>query len=56
MTREEALERLSEVSEKLGDDPEAAHSQADMILCELLRSLGYGDVVDAWDDMEKWYA
>jgi hypothetical protein len=53
MTREEALAALK--AEQLNDDPETAHVKADAILCRLLGALGYGDVVAAWDEVEKWY-
>ena len=53
MTREQALKELAEC-DKL--DTECAHLNADEVLCQLLRSLGYDDVVDAWDKLDKWYA
>lgn len=37
-------------------DTESNHSTADEALCTLLRGLGYGDVVDEWERVEKWYA
>ena len=37
-------------------DPEAAHGDADKILCELLIMLGYKEVIDAYSKIEKWYA
>lgn len=37
-------------------DNEIAHLRADDILCKLLRELGYGDVVSAFEKIEKWYA
>lgn len=37
-------------------DTEAAHGEADDILCELLDHLGYGEVVEAWHEIDKWYA
>ena len=37
-------------------DIEMAHVEADAILMELLESLGYGDVVDAYGLVPKWYA
>lgn len=54
MTREEALRQLKELG--TSKDTEAAHSCADDILMELLKSLGYEDVVAAYDDVPKWYA
>lgn len=48
-----ALRRLQAIG---SGDPEAAHSQADEVLCDLLRQLGHDDVVEAWDAVPKWYA
>ena len=54
MTREQAIKALKECSE---GDPERAHSRADGVLCDFLKSLGFEDVVEAWDDIyPKWYA
>jgi len=48
------IERLHELQ---GDgDPEATHAAADAVLCDLLRALGYEDVVGEWEKIEKWYA
>lgn len=54
MTREEAIERLK--SWQGPTDIEIAHGEADDVLCELLVSLGYQDVVDEWEKVDKWYA
>lgn len=54
MTREEAIERLR--SWQGDQDKEAAHSDADRVLCELLTALGYADVVAEWQKIDKWYA
>lgn len=54
MDRDTALEKIKECVNN--DDPETAHEAADTVLCDLLRALGYGDVVDAYLDVEKWYA
>lgn len=32
------------------------HLEADNLLCELLRELGYGAVVDEYEKIDKWYA
>lgn len=37
-------------------DTELAHIEDDEILCELLRELGYGKVVDEYKKKSKWYA
>ena len=54
MNRLEALKKLRDL-QKPGD-PEAAHCYADDVLCDFLTSLGFRDVVEAWDKVDKWYA
>lgn len=54
MNREKVLEALK--AAQVNDDTEAAHSDADDVLCDLLISLGYQDVVDEWRAVHKWYA
>lgn len=56
MTREEAVKELKETQES-NDDPDTAHRRADCVLCSLLTSLGYEDVVEVYNAVEpKWYA
>lgn len=55
MTKEEALLKLAEIKKDAGDI-ETDHGKADQVLCELLESLGYSEVVKAYDEIEKWYA
>lgn len=54
MIREQAIANLQDLINS--GDTEIAHSNADDILCQLLISLGYQDVVDAWNKIDKWYA
>lgn len=54
LTRDEALKRLRGLASDR--DRERAHVAADDVLCQLLLTLGYGDVVKAWIDIEKWYS
>lgn len=54
MTREEALQELKELKDS--GDPESAHGRADDVLCNLLKTLGYKDVVEAYATVPKWYA
>jgi hypothetical protein len=35
---------------------ESAHIEADDILCQLLIELGYKEIVDAFENIGKWYA
>lgn len=54
MTKEKAIERLREL--QADGDQENGHIEADDILCELLVSLGYEDVVKEYHKIGKWYA
>lgn len=36
--------------------PEVAHILADELMCKLLRELGYGEGVDIFEKMDKWYS
>ena len=38
------------------EDPEQAHADADQMMCDVLRHLGYGAGVDVFLKMLKWYA
>jgi hypothetical protein len=53
-TKEKAIEMLRQ--EQQNFDTEVAHANADAILCKLLISLGYTDVVDEYNKVKKWYA
>jgi len=37
-------------------EPEEAHVVADRLLCDVLRRLGYRELVDIYTSMNKWYA
>lgn len=54
ITREDAIEEL--IKQQNNEDIEVAHLTADNILCRLLESLGYSDVIREYDKVEKWYA
>lgn len=47
-----------ETLRKLVDDKdtEVAHIKADDILCRILLDLGYDEIVEAYDAVDKWYA
>ncbi len=40
----------------LSNDTEAAHEDADDVLCKLLIALGYPEVVQEFNKIKKWYA
>lgn len=52
--KKEILEILHQLND-LGDE-EVAHGVADTLLCNLLTSLGYADVVEAYEGVDKWFA
>ncbi|MDR7940104.1 hypothetical protein RIU82_09135 [Enterobacter soli] len=54
MTSKEAIAKLRTLQE--GYDPESDHAEADKVICDLLTSLGYEDVVIEFDRVDKWYA
>lgn len=54
MTRDQALKELREI--KSNEDGEESHMRADDVLCELLASLGYQDVVDEYEKLIRWFA
>lgn len=37
-------------------DTEVAHKYADSLLCEILEELGYEDIVEEYEKIDKWYA
>ena len=61
MTREQAIVRLKKCRDRCLDprdsyDPGDAHGHADDVLTELLAHLGYGDVVESFHEVPKWYS
>lgn len=54
MTREEAIAKLVALQKE--NDIEMEHVEADSVLCQLLVTLGYGDVVTEFNRITKWYA
>ena len=53
MTPKEFAEKMRALN--IGDE-ESDHGNADDLLCELLRSLGYSEGVEEFEKMKKWYA
>lgn len=56
MNKEQAIAKLKEIQNCDDGDRESWHRDADIVLCELLTSLGYEDVVTEWYKVLKWYA
>jgi hypothetical protein len=54
MTKEQAIEKLKK--QQKSKDTESAHGNSDDVLCELLEHLGYADVVEEYNKVDKWYS
>jgi len=48
-----AIDDLKEQQKNL--DTECAHIKADNILCDLLKDIGFGEVVIEYEKINKWY-
>ncbi len=53
MTNVEAIKRMKKARLR---DHEDAHSDADEILCELLISLGFKELIEIYNEIDKWYS
>ena len=49
----EEMKRAVEISK---DDEEQGHGLADTILCDFLKHLGYTEIVNEFEKVQKWYA
>lgn len=61
MTKKKAMKMLNLLAKKnycndRTGDTERNHIEADIILCDFLTSIGHADIVEAYDEIEKWYA
>jgi hypothetical protein len=52
--KERLISNLIELQSQ--NDTEAAHGNADDLLCQFLEKLGYPDVVKEYNKINKWYA
>lgn len=50
---ESKLKALAALSKS---DPETAHVEADKLLCKLLSSMGCNSIVEAYKQIDAWYA
>jgi len=53
---EMAAAKMRQIEKDYGGDPEAAHGYADDLLCDTLTELGYGEMVNEFNMIKKWYA
>jgi len=54
MTPEQARDKIKEIIAT--KDEETGHQEADWLMCEILESLGYAEMVSEFNKMDKWYA
>jgi len=48
------MRKIKVLADAMSEEP--AHIAADELLCSTLRRLGYGEAVDVFEQMPKWYA
>lgn len=56
MNEELKKKYLEKIKECNNCDEEMGHVYADQALCELLRELGFDEIVEAYNKIGKWYA
>ena len=56
ITKEEAVKLLNELIKVHKDNTESLHYQADLLLCKILKSLGYEKLVEMFESFDKWYS
>lgn len=59
MTPEEFKQKMADAYRQhyeIDDDEEVVHITMDCIMCDLLRSLGYGEGIDIFNNTPMWYA
>jgi hypothetical protein len=47
---------MLQMKNEIDGDIESSHFYADKLLCELLIILGYQDIVDDYESIDKWYS
>ena len=56
MTEEDIQEYVDRLKECKEYDAESGHMEADKILIDFISNLGYESIVEAWNEVEKWYS
>ena len=56
MTPEEFTNKMRELYDKPYIDVEIEHAEANDMMCDILRELGYGEGVAIFEGAVKWYA
>lgn len=52
---EEKMNKISSTDPSNPSSPQYNHEEADNLMCELLKSLGYSEGVKVFENMTKWY-
>lgn len=55
ITPEEAMKQFDAILTKHSGDSEAISSEAESLMCDILRECGYGEFVDKVRKAEEWY-
>jgi hypothetical protein len=55
-TQQKVLKELKDILNNPMRDTETDHIKADAVLCNLLKSLGYKNVVKEYEKIKKWFA
>lgn len=50
------MKKIDKENEKYAYDVEVWHEQADELLCKVLRQYGENELVDWFEEHDKWYA
>lgn len=56
MNPQQAIEELQAIVNKDDEDYDSGHEAADEILCQLLKHLGYEEIVKVYYEIGKWYS
>lgn len=56
LTPAELLAEMKALYDARNYDEEGCHQQADALMVEVLRALGYGAAMDVFEAAHKWYA
>lgn len=49
-------ERMRKLADNNDDDIEARHVEMDDLMCEILKEMGFNELVEIFNETEKWYA
>ena len=53
---QKATKQMQKIADMSDADPEKYHAEADDLLIDTIKQLGFDDLAEAYDNVEKWYA